>query len=146
MKLIQHVEPGADWPEMGFRADGTPIRLVDVELLLPEGELRAGVYFVHAKGHRVWPWKDAGYYVDDDGNPLAPVFDVVPMPRHKLAALGLTDAQLWAEHARLFPEQSRRPPAPDAPDVSELQVERRRMYEAVTAAWYSDAPADHKPQ
>jgi hypothetical protein len=122
---------------MGHRADGTPIRLADVETILPEGDQRAGVYFLHANGHKVWPWKEAGYYVDDDGEPLAPVFDVVPMPRAKLEALGLTDAQLWAEHERLFPGK-RRPPAAGAPDVAELQVERRRVYDAVTAAWYGE--------
>lgn len=138
MKLVQHIEPGPDWPEMGYRADGTPIRLADVETILPEGELRAGVFFVHSKGHKVWPWKEAGYYVDDAGTPLAPVFDVVPMPRGKLQSLGLTDTALWAEHHRLFPGVRKAPPQ-DAPDVSELQVERRRVYDEITTAWYAQS-------
>lgn len=134
MKLVQHVEIDPSWPEYGVRGDGTPIRLADVETILPAGEHRAVVYFVHERGHKVWPWKDAGYYVDDEGNPLAPVFDIVPMTRAQLESRGLDDATLEREHRRFFPD------APSitltGPDVAEVQVLRRRTYDAVCAEWY----------
>lgn len=132
MKLIQHVEIEPDWPEMGIGPNGHPIRLADVELTFPAGELRAQVYFKR-DGFKVWPWKEAGYYVDDEGQPLAPVFDVVPMSRGELAAKGLDDATLWREYQAYFEGPLR---ALKGPDVSELQVARRRMYDAVTTAWY----------
>lgn len=138
MKLIQHVLINPSWPEYGYRADGTKIRLADVETVLPAGEQRDGVFFVHEKGHRVWPWKEAGYYVDDDGEVLAPVFDVVPMPRAELVQLGLDDATLWTEYQAYF-EAARRSPL-EGLDTAKVQVARRKMYDAVTGAWYSDRP------
>lgn len=135
MKLIQHVEPKADWPEMGVGPHGHPIRLADVETILPAGEQRAQVHFVHPKGHKVWPWKEAGYYVDDEGKPMAPVFDVVPMSPEELAQTGLDDATLWSEYQAYF-EAGKHSPF-GGPDIAEVQVTRRRMYQAVTAAWYS---------
>lgn len=134
MKLIQHVEIDPSWPEYGVRPDGTPIRLADVEALLPAGELRAQVHYVSAKGFKVWPWKDAGYYEDDAGAPLAPVFDVVPMPRHELVARGLDDATVWRECVR---NGLRSGPSPlVGPDTSEVQVARRKAYDDVAKAWY----------
>lgn len=134
MKLVQHVELNPSWPEYGVRGDGTPIRLADVETILPAGGQRSSVYFVHADGYKVWPWKEAGYYEDDEGTPLAPVFDVVPMTRQDLHARGLTDAALWEEYARMFPDGEHGPLV--GPDVSELQVRRRKIYDAVCREWY----------
>lgn len=135
MKLIQHIELDPSWPEYGVRADGTPIRLADVEKDLPAGAERALVYFTRADGTKVWPWKEAGYYVDDAGEPLAPVFDVMPMTRAELEAKGLDDATLWREYRAYF-EGGKSPL--EGPDASEVQVARRKTYDAVTAAWYSN--------
>ena len=72
MKLIQHADVEPDWPEFGFTFDGRPVRLRDVEDIFPPGDERACVYYWHPTkpGVRVWPWKNSGYYVDDDGNVL----------------------------------------------------------------------------
>lgn len=137
MKLIQHVEIDPSWPEYGLRADGSRIRLADVETILPAGELRSQVYF-EKDGHKVWPWKEAGYYVDDSGEAIAPVFDVVPMPRDELVAKGLDDATLWSEYQAYY-EAGKHSPI-GGPDISEVQVARRKMYQAVMTAWYHNLP------
>lgn len=107
MKLIQDVRPEPDWPEFGRKADGTEVRLTDVPAL-SESE-RAGVYYLSPKDERVhvYPWKDSGYYVDDDGNALAPCgprsvsrVEVDPTPAHKatlretMRAAGATPAEI----------------------------------------------------
>lgn len=134
MKFIQHVTPEADWPELGVQLDGTTIRLDHVETLLPPGDERASVYFVHAQGHKVWPWKESGYYIDDRGEPMAAAFDVVPMRRDELLALGLTDDALWSEHRAYFRTAPEEPPKDR--DPSEAQVSRRKVYNAVMGVWY----------
>lgn len=142
MKFVQHVEIDPSWPEYGLRPDGSPIRLADVETILPEGELRSQVYF-ERDGFKVRPWKEAGYYVGDDGEPLAPVFDVVPMSRDELARTGLDDAKLWSEYRVYFDAGKHSPIA--GPDIAEAQVARRKMYQAVTTAWYQSLPRRGEP-
>lgn len=137
MKLIQHVDLDPSWPEFGHRADGSRIRLADVEAILPAGELRTQVWF-ERDGFKVFPWKEAGYYVDDQGQPMAPVFDVVPMSRDELARIGLDDATLWSEYQAYFEAGKHSPFA--GPDIAEVQVARRKMYQAVCVAWYGNVP------
>lgn len=130
MKLVQHVPVDPSWPEEGFRADGTPIRLADVEKLLSPDE-QAGVYYLHPKDGRshVYPWKNAGYYVDDVGAPIVPTFQV-PMSRSDLLGLGFTDA--WLDR-----EERLDPPLSGAPDTADAQARRRVAFDAAMAKLYA---------
>lgn len=120
MKLVQSTALDPSWPEDAFKADGTPIKLAAAAKLKPAE--RAGVYFMLPNGKgKAWPWKEAGYYVDDDGEPLAAVG--MPMRRDELAALGLTDKELGID--------------PRAPDTGALQRERRQAYEKLMHDTYS---------
>lgn len=96
-RLVQHVPIESDWPRYGFRADGSQIDLRFVEHDL-EPDDRAAVYFVDAKGFKVYPWKESGYYVDANGDALSGATGdyVKPMARAEIEALGLTDEQLSA--------------------------------------------------
>jgi hypothetical protein len=81
LTLIQHVEIEPDWPEHGFTFEGDPIRLTDVEATFSAGSTeRACVYFLHPTkpGVKVYPWKDAGYYVDEKGEAVAPTGPKLP--------------------------------------------------------------------
>ena len=141
MKLIQHVPPEPDWPEMGFTYEGAPIRLADVEATFPVGsDARGGVYYLHQKkpGVKVYPWKEAGYYVDELGKVLSGA-GPLPMRLAELVALGLTDPVLFAEHAAYYPDPAVAPHHAD-PDAPETQVLRRKVYDEVMAAWYGEPP------
>jgi hypothetical protein len=141
MKFIQHVSIEPDWPEHGFRADGSQIRLAEVEATLPPGDERAGVYFLLKDGRtKCWPWKESGYYVDEAGDVLAPT-GPLPMPRAELEGLGLNDDTLSQEHAAYFATGERLDP--HAQDTFALQQLRRRMYNETSSAWYGDAKRLH---
>ena len=85
MKLIipRELEPG--WPEHGFTGYGKPIRMADA-IKLSDGQLQM-VYFTGPDGGPIWPWKNAGYYVDDDGEVIVPVG--TPMLRSQLRRSGI---------------------------------------------------------
>ena len=142
MKLIQHVTPEPDWPEYGFTFEGERVRLVDVEATFPVGsDARAGVYYLHPTkpGVKVYPWKEAGYYVDDHEEPLVGA-GPKPMPLAELVGLGLTDQVLFAEHAAYYPDPAVAPHHHADPDAPKTQVLRRRVYDEVMAAWYGEPP------
>jgi hypothetical protein len=141
LTLIQHVDPEPDWPELGFTFEGEPIRLADVEERLPAGNARAGVYYLHPTkpGVKVWPWKDAGYYVDSDGEVLAAV-GPVPMPLAELVGLGLTDELLFSEHAAYYAHSPPRPHPHGDVDTPEVQQVRRRVFDETMKAWYGEPP------
>lgn len=129
MKLIQHVEIDPAWPEGGFQANGAPIRLADVETLLPPKD-QAGVYFLDPKDprSRVYPWKNAGYYVDDAGAPVVPA-GPLPMSREDLLGLGFTDS--WLDR-----ERHGGPPLAGTADTFETQRRRRAAFDSVMAKLY----------
>lgn len=132
VKFIQQVKPEPDWPEFGVQLDGSPIRLADVERLLPPGDERASVYFLRKDGTKVRPWKESGYYVDEAGHVLSGA-GPLPMTTQELEALGLTDDNLRAEHAAYYREALHSPRG--HVDDHAAQVERRRLYDAVLLAW-----------
>jgi hypothetical protein len=126
--LPRTIEPS--WPEFVFTFQGARIRTRDA-VKLPDDVL-AVCYFVGPKGTKVWPWKNAGHYVDDDGEALAPVG--AAMARDALEGLGMTDATLDKEHRRLFGE-------PSGVDTKGLdsgpnQIARRAAYDRVMAEIY----------
>jgi len=127
--LPRTIEP--TWPEFVFTFGGRRIRTTDA-VKLSDDDL-AVCYFVGPKGTRVWPWKNAGYYVDDDGEPLAPVGGA--LSREALEGLGMTDATLDKEHRKIFEE-------PSGVDVKGLdngpnQIARRAAFDKVMAALYA---------
>lgn len=137
--LVQHADPQPDWPEFGFTFDGHPVRLRDVEEMFPPGDERGSVYYWHPTkpGVRVWPWKNSGYYVDDDGEVLTGA-GPAPMSLAHLRSLGLTDEQIFSEHRAYYPESPVQPEGdPDSLDAQHL---RRRVFDEVTAAWYAEPP------
>jgi len=140
MKYLQHVPLESGWPEHGVRMDGTPIRLADVEDTYPaNSNERSSVYFFHPTkpGVRVYPWKEAGYAVDDGGTVLSGA-GPLPMSVKQLAGMGLTDEVIFAEHAAYYPEPAVMPHPHDDLDSPEAQRLRRRVFDEVCAAWYAD--------
>lgn len=150
MRFVQHVGIDPAWPAFGFTEKGEEIALSEVEERFAAGTgEREGVYFKSPKdGARIWPWKHAGYYVDDAGNPIAPVGmpDQLRMSRAELLSLGMTDRELDVMHTRYF---GRTPDGaaldPEAEDTPELQGLRRRYFDEAMGAAYdsTDAPRDH---
>jgi len=149
MKLIQHVEVEPDWPEFGFTFEGKPIRLTEVEETFPAGsDERASVYYLSPKEQRtrVYPWKEAGYCVDDAGEPLAPVG--VPlrarMAREELEALGLDDVRLDELHASYFGRDLTAQLLAGQPDDVPLQELRRRRFDEATERAYAPTSGTYR--
>lgn len=156
MRLIQHVDPDPAWPEFGYTADGRKIRLVEVEDTFPTGsDERGSVYYLKPDGvTRVYPWKEAGYYVDDEGQPIAPVGPAkLRMSRAELEGLGLTDARLDELHMHYLGREVGAPGLdPEAEDGPEMQERRRRFFDEAMRLAYAqtDVPqhgtgATYKP-
>lgn len=145
MKLIQHIDPSPDWPEWGHTGAGARVRLRDVEALIQAGAAREAVYYDDAKGIRRYPWKGAGFYVDEFGEPIAPVGPDAPsMTRIALRGLGLEDEALAELHASYFgPPPAGTPALTTAlPDTPATQVLRRRLYDEAMAEAYGPDDED----
>lgn len=82
-----------------------------------------------------WPFRGDDFFFVDP-TPPGPA----PMPLAELVSLGLTDAELFAEHAAYYPDPAVAPHHHADEDAPGTQALRRRVYDEVTAAWYSDPP------
>jgi hypothetical protein len=129
----------AELPETLHVADtGRTVRREDLDGL-PSDELRRLWYEHHyttpdGAEHTAakWPFRGDNFFFADAG-PL-------PMPLAELAGLGLTDEQLFAEHAAYYREPAVMPHPHGDLDSPEAQRLRRKVFDEVTAAWYADPP------
>jgi len=137
LRLVQNVTPEPDWPEFGIGPAGHRVRLANAGAL-PEAE-RAQVYF-ERDGIRVYPWKEAGYYVDaETGKPFWVDIDpaALLMSRDELEGLGFTDDELRRDYAKHFPDRRRLAAELDPHgDSTPQRVLRRRLFDELMGALY----------
>ncbi len=106
LRLVQDVHPEPDWPEHGKTLDGASVVLANVPRMPADD--RANVFLERADGSRVFPWREAGEYVDAaTGKPFWQKIELgqKEMTREALLAMGITDEQLTSRYSKTFPKK-----------------------------------------
>jgi hypothetical protein len=127
-------------PEMPDRLNvGETGRTISVEEAkkLPRAE-RIALWYASLAHHG----KPLFPFFDDTGaNALGSEAELLPrMSRYALTSLGLTDEELEKERTKLFgerPDQAAPPLSSTVVDTDEVMVERKRVFDQVSANWYS---------